>query len=115
MKRLIAVTFLFICPTTVLPGSWNILSKENIYQPLQQFITPGFDQAAPATAVADQTWLNAQADTLLAIIKVLYKGDDDTVKKLETTQADLDPVDKVARRISLVQSAVEQQAKKTTK
>jgi hypothetical protein len=34
---------------------------------------------------------------------------------LETTQADLDPVDKVARRISLVQSAVEQQAKKTTK
>jgi hypothetical protein len=115
MKLLIAVAFLFICPNAAFPGSWDIFFKKNLEQPTQQINIPGFDQAAPATAVADQTWLSAQADTLLAIIKVLYKGDDDTVKQLEAAQAGLDPVDKVARRISFIQSTVEQQAKKATK
>jgi hypothetical protein len=56
-----------------------------------------------------------QAEYLLNIIKILYKGDEATVKQLEDTQATLDPADTVERRILFIESIVESEAKKGIK
>jgi hypothetical protein len=116
MKRLIAAAFLFICPSAAFSGSWNIFVRDTGDRPEQQISIPSIiDPPAPAPEVADQTWLTAQADALLSVIKVLCKGDEQTVQKLVQAQDGMDPEKKIELRINLIQTTVDEQAKKAAK
>jgi len=71
MKCIVAFVYLLICSTSLLSGGPLPFLFEQQFDPQRK--------VGDASAVADKKWLSTQADTLLAIIKVLFKGDEATV------------------------------------
>jgi hypothetical protein len=62
------------------------------------------------TKVADEQWLTKQSQDLLDIIKILYKGRDEDLKKLEQAQATMSSQEQIEKRIALINATVAQRA-----
>jgi hypothetical protein len=62
------------------------------------------------TKVADEQWLTKQSQGLLDIIKILYKGRDEDLKKLEQAQATMSSQEQIEKRIALINATVAQRA-----